>query len=252
METVVITASAGTFPGLVEALRTLPVVVEERPLIRFRAPPNWDRLDQELDRLGSYDAVAFTSPRAARMVADRIEQSKKESWTRNRLPVVWAAGAATAAALREMMGSVRVPSEVPGGTDGAAAALARAMLDVPVTGPILFPCGSSRRDELPAGLRRKGIVVNEVVCYESVLAGEREALAVAERATVVVVASPSVADLLTRVCPPASRPQLIAAGPTTAASARGMGWTPDAVATEPTAEAVVEAIRVVLRSPLSS
>ncbi len=46
VETVVVTASAGTFPGLAEALRALPVLVEEHPLMNFAPPligPRWIR-----------------------------------------------------------------------------------------------------------------------------------------------------------------------------------------------------------------
>ena len=41
----------------------------------------------------------------------------------------------------------------------------------------------------------------------SVLAGETAARAAAERAGILVVASPSVADLLARACPPGVRPR---------------------------------------------
>jgi pimeloyl-ACP methyl ester carboxylesterase len=62
------------------------------------------------------------------------------------------------------------------------------------------------------------------------------------RGTVLVVASPSVVDLLARACPRAPRPELLAVGPTTAASARAAGWSPAAVAAEPTLNALSSAI----------
>ena len=68
--------------------------------------------------------------------------------------------------------------------------------------------------------------MDEVVCYRSVLASESAAHAAAARGTVLVVASPTVADLLVRACPPDARPDLLAVGPTTAASARASGWSP--------------------------
>jgi uroporphyrinogen-III synthase len=111
---------------------------------------------------------------------------------------------------------------------------------------VLFPCGDTRRDELPDRLRDEGIEVVEVVCYRSVLAGEMEARRTAERAQVLVVASPSVADLLARACPPGVRPALLAVGPTTAAAARASGWPPARVASRPTAEALAAAVRALL------
>jgi len=84
------------------------------------------------------------------------------------------------------------------------------------------------------------------VCYRSVLAGETEARGAAERAQVVIVASPSVADLLARACPPGLRPALVAVGPTTAAAAQASGWPPTRVAARPTSEALAAAVRAVV------
>lgn len=245
VETVVVTASAGTFPGLVEALRAIPVLVEEHPLMNFAPPGDWTPLDSALDRWDSFGAVAFSSPRAAAAVVDRMAGRRTRLQGQN-IPVVWAGGQATAAALGDALGRVRTPSEADAETLGAAESLARAMLDAPVRGPVLFPCGDRRRDELPERLRSHGIAVDEVVCYRSVLASESAAHAAAARGTLLVVASPTVADLLVRACPPGARPDLLAVGPTTAASARASGWSPAAVASKPSAEALAAAVRNVL------
>jgi uroporphyrinogen-III synthase len=240
--TIILTASAGSFPGLLQALREIPIAVEERPLLSFRPPGNWAPLDAALSHLGSYGAVAFTSPRAARAVVDRLEVlelSLERAW----IPDVWAVGPATSAALEDRLGSVRLPPERENDKAGTAAALARAMLDAKVKGPVLFPCGETRREELAAELRQARVEVTEVVCYRSVLADEAEARAAAARGSLLVVASPTVVDLLARACPQATRPELLAVGPTTAASARAAGWSPAAVATEPSARALASAIR---------
>ena len=70
--TVVVTASTGTFPGLVEMLRAIPAPVEEIPLMEFAAPLDWSPVDRALDRILEFDAVAVTSPRAARAFAGRV------------------------------------------------------------------------------------------------------------------------------------------------------------------------------------
>jgi uroporphyrinogen-III synthase len=237
--TVVVTASAGTFPGLVAALRALPAAVEERPLVTFAPPLDWAPVDQAVAELGRYEAVAVTSPRAARAFAERAGELRDP-------PPVWAAGAGTAMSLGTGFGRIRAPEEDAVGRLGAAAALARAMLDAGVRGPVLFPCGEIRRDELPARLRAGGVEVSEVVCYRSVLAGEAAARNAAELARVLVVASPSVAGLLARACPPGSRPALLAVGPTTAAAARASGWPPAAVARRPAVDALVAGVRSLL------
>ncbi len=244
-QTVVLTASAGTFPGLAEALKEVPVVVEERPLLSFAPPWDWVALDVALDRLNSFGAVAFTSRRAAGAFLARW-RARGKSWSDGKgMPAAWAIGPATAAELAGQLGPVRVPGGAVSGA-GAAENLGRSMIQEPVNGSVLFPCGDIRRDELPQILRQNGIEVHEVVCYRSVLADESQARTAAATGGVLVVASPSVADLLARACPRSTRPELLAVGPTTAASARAAGWSPAAVASEPTVRALSSAIRDLL------
>jgi uroporphyrinogen-III synthase len=246
-DTVVVTASAGSFPGLLAALQAIPVAVEEHPLMSFAPPLDWGPVDEALDRLDRYDAVAFTSPRSARAFVDRVIASGKQiSFESAGGPTVWAAGAGTAAPLGDLAVPLHAPDGRLTGSLGAAGALARGMLNAGVRGPVLFPCGEIRRDELPARLRDNGIEVEEVVCYRAVLAGEGEARLAAQRGQVVVVASPTVADLLARSCPTGSRPALLAVGPTTAAAARASGWPPAVVAAQPTAEALAAGVRTLL------
>jgi uroporphyrinogen III methyltransferase/synthase len=243
--TVVITASAGTLPGLLDALRDVPVPAEEHPLMSFAPPLDWGPLDRALDEVERYEAVAFTSPRAARAFAERWRARPGGRL----LPGVWAGGTGTLAALSGLVDEAHTPEGNGVGERGAAAALAAAMLEAGVRGPVLFPCGEVRREELSARLRHEGVEVEEVVCYRSVLAGETAARSAAERAGILIVASPTVAELLARACPPGVRPALLAVGPTTAASARASGWAPDAVAARPTVEALVAAVRSLLGAP---
>jgi len=241
--TVVLTASAGAFPGLVEALRAIPVAVEDVPLMTFAPPLDWSPVDDAARNLARYSAIAFTSPRSARAFGERLQSLG--------LPVppstaVWAAGAGTAQALGAGFAAVRQADERAVAERGAAVALADAVARSGPTGSVLFPCGDSRRDELPARLRDQGIAVDEVVCYRSVLADETEARGAAARGQVMIVASPSVAGLLARACPPGARPALVAVGPTTAAAAQASGWPPTRVASGPTSEALAAAVRAVV------
>jgi uroporphyrinogen-III synthase len=240
--TVVLTASAGAFPGLIDALRAIPAAVEDAPLMTFAPPLDWRPVDAAIRQLARYRTVAFTSPRSARAFAERVRVLG--------VPVpghtaAWASGGGTREALGGVLGEVRTPEPRRMADQGAAGALADA-LAAEAAGPVLFPCGDLRRDELPARLRSHGVEVDEVVCYRSVLAGEPEARRAAERAHVLIVASPSVADLLARACPAGARPALVAAGPTTAAAARASGWPPAGVAAQPTADALAAAVRAVL------
>jgi uroporphyrinogen-III synthase len=238
---VVVTAAAGSFPGLGEALRSLSAEVIEIPLLTFAAPADWAEVDRAIRELGRYAAVAFTSPRAAAAFGGRWEQIGRDS-----LPPVWAAGRRTAAALRPLASAVRTASEDEVGRMGAAAAVAAEMVREGMAGPVLFPCGEIRRDELPTRLRQEGIEVDEVVCYRSIVAGEEAAREAVRRAGILIVASPTVAELLARASAPTPRPSLLAVGPTTAAAARAAGWSPAAVAEHPDVDALVAEVRTLL------
>jgi uroporphyrinogen III methyltransferase/synthase len=242
-ELVVVTAAAGSLPGLTPALRAIPILVEEHPLMTFAEPEDWAPVDRALGRMNAYRAVAFTSPRAARAVVNRLLHLGI-SWPRGESsPLVWAGGPATEAALEGSLGAVRRPPDSASARWGAAGALGRVMLEAGTGSPVLFPCGETRRGELAHSLRASGVEVDEVVCYRSVLASEGSARAAAMRGTVLVVSSPRVAELLAAACPPGRRPDLVAVGPTTAQSARDAGWPPVAAAELPTAEAVSAAVQ---------
>ena len=241
---VVLTLSPDSFPGLADRLRELAVPVEERPLLSFAPPADWSPVDRALSRMSRYDALAFTSPRAAAaFVGRRRLLGSGSNRAHDALPPIWTSGRGTAAALAPLAVASRGASEDETGRTGAAAALAAAMLEAGVEGPVLFPCGELRRDELPTRLRHEGLEVDEVVCYRSVLADEAAARDAAARAAILVVASPSVADLLARASLVGERPRMLAVGPTTAAAARASGWMPAAVAARPDVEALVAGVR---------
>jgi uroporphyrinogen-III synthase len=237
MDTIVITASAGSFSGLAEALRDVPARVIERPLVSFSPPDDWGPLDRALEERGRYGSLALTSPRAAAAVADRI-RALGISWEDGPHPRVWTVGSATAHALGESIAAVQrgLPESF------TAEGLARAMLAEHAPGPVLFPCGERRRDELPAVLRDGGLEVHEVVCYRTLLASPAEAMTAMVGATMVAVASPTVVGLLLDTASPFVLPALVAIGPTTAAAARAGGWHPAAVADAPSTAALATAI----------
>jgi uroporphyrinogen-III synthase len=245
--TIVLTASAGTFSGLKAALGGLPVTVEEHPLLSFEPPVDWAELDIALNQVARYESCALTSPRAAQALLERM-RACGIVWPGTR-PTLWAVGAGTLKALQYVGRPVRVPPSGRVMDESAAATLASTMLEAAARGPVLFPCGEGRREELPVILRSNGLEVHEVICYRSVLASRSQAGAVLARGTVVVVASPSVMGLLCQAGPPSSRPQLIAVGPTTAASAQAAGWPPAAVASEPSTEGIAAAILTLFAHP---
>jgi uroporphyrinogen-III synthase len=238
-DTVVLTASAGAFPGLAAALAEMSIQLVTRPLLSFEPPVDWAPLDNALAQRRRFQAVALTSPRAAQALAERIDVSGL-TWDDD-APAVWVVGSATEEALRGRA-PVLKPDTSPEPGETAAASLARAMLKAGVASRVLFPCGDRRRDELPALLQSHGIRVDEVVCYRSVLASREQARAAVTGGTIVIVASPSVAALLAEVCPGPTHPRLVAVGSTTAEAAQAAGWLPAAVAAEPSTPALAAAV----------
>jgi uroporphyrinogen III methyltransferase/synthase len=238
---VVSTLSGGALAGLAAELANDGILVEECPLLQFAPPTDWEPVDHALAELDRYQAVAFTSPRAAAAVATRLRS--RQLRPKKQIPATWATGSATAAPLGSLFGAIRILSEDETRGRGAGDALARAMLAAGTGSPVLYPCGEIHRFELTSQLTEAGCVVREVICYRSVpvpasLAGE-----VARRADVLVVGSPRVAELLLSVCPPGRRPRLLALGPTTAATSRRGGWPPDAEAERPNVAEVAKRLR---------
>ena len=92
----VVTAAEGSFPGLAAALRGIPAVVEEHPLIAFEPPLDWLPVDEAVRNLGRFDALAFTSPRSAAAFGRRATSGDAGAIASG-IPPVWAAGAGTAA-----------------------------------------------------------------------------------------------------------------------------------------------------------
>ncbi|HEX9892885.1 MAG TPA: uroporphyrinogen-III synthase [Gemmatimonadales bacterium] len=230
---VVLTMGQDTLTGLAEALGAMGLEVKQRPLISFLPLGDWGSFDHALLDLDSFNAIAVTSPRAAAVLAARIP--------RKPCPVpVWVTGETTAALLADTMKTVHLVE--PRGDQGAAEAVAEAMISAGVASPVFFPCGDRRRDALVIRLRAAGFEVRSELCYHSVIASAEETRAACEETDVVVVGSPSVARRLASSVDARARPRLVALGHSTATEAEHAGWKPDAVATHPTVEAVVTAL----------
>ena len=241
-----LTMGKGSFRGLGDVLRNSKISVRDHPLISFLPPPDWTPVDRAIARLASYDAVAFTSPRAAEYFVRRLRR-KGLSASNGDKPGsgVWVSGAETAHALGGVLGSVRVADAGAVGRDGAAIVVAQAMLAANVGSPVLFPCGDVKRDDLQRILRDAGVAVDDVVCYRGLVADQSAAKRAFTRARLVVVGSPSVMHLLASHAGITKRPALVVVGPSTEAAARAGGWPPDAVAPRPTVLALAEVIRSV-------
>ncbi|HEX7070400.1 MAG TPA: uroporphyrinogen-III synthase [Rhodothermales bacterium] len=201
------------------------------PVLRFD-PINADALSKALASPESYAGIVVTSERAARCV---VESGVSGLWAGK---PVYSVGPRTAEVLTE--GGFEVEHPRAGtGSDLARIVIERHAGEL----PLLFPCGTRRRDELPALLKDAGIPLEELAVYETT---PEEVIGVKDQPEPAwtVFFSPSgvetVGASIRRYWPVARR---AAIGPTTAAALDESGMPAHAVATSPDPASLVEAVR---------
>jgi len=207
------------------------------PALRFRFP-HQKHLTDRLRTASSFSALVLTSPRAARAVKDVFERERslKRLWASRPVFVV---GPKTSDAVASIGLTPR------GGDSGQAAALVDRIStwwhqEAQRDSPVLFASGNRRRDTIPHGLARAGIPVAEQQVYETVVRTDVELPALVDW---LVLFSPSgiLALEASGIDPGGYR--LAAIGPTTAQALKERGHFVQAVASTPTPERLVRAIR---------
>jgi uroporphyrinogen III methyltransferase/synthase len=149
-----------------DRLRDLGAEVIEFPMIEVVPPLRWDRLDEAIDRLASYDWIIFTSINGVHFFWQRLMGRKKEALLPSSLKVC-AIGPATARGLKER--GIRVdytPKEY------VAEAILQGFESRAIQGKrILLARAKKARDVLPKGLRKMGAEVDVVEAYRTIKPG---------------------------------------------------------------------------------
>lgn len=224
-----------------EGLERLGATVIEAPVLEIAPPEDLSALNRALDRLNTYDWMAFTSRNAADAVLDRLSARREAMPSRLRVAAV---GPSTAERLRHRGVPVYCrPAEA------TARALADVMRGEGMSGAhVLLPVGDRSRPDLADLLRAAGATVDVVPVYRTLRAARAEEAA-AELAAggvdVVALTSPSALDEIVASlggAVPLRAVRLVCIGPTTADAARRAGLTPAAVAEPHTAGGMVAAI----------
>jgi uroporphyrinogen III methyltransferase/synthase len=143
-------------------LRKLGAEVIELPTIEIVPPISWERLDQAINQLKSYDWIIFTSANGVNFFWQRLQEKGK-----NRLPSslkICAIGPATANQFRKREISVDyIPKEY------IAEAILKGFEKMDVKGKrILLARAKKARDILPKGLRKMGAEVDVVEAYRTI------------------------------------------------------------------------------------
>ena len=186
------------------------------PLIRIAPPEDITPLDEALDRLASFDLVAFTSRYAVAAVFDRLLEQGGDS-RRLAQATVAVVGSSTAGALRArglLPDVTAAPESTAGLISGVRARLALDGLRV------LLPRSEIGDPELPATLRRDGAAVTETTAYRTLPVADPVAVDLTALAAVLFT-SPSTVHAFRRLYGPAPPPalELWCRGPLTRAAA---------------------------------
>ena len=235
--------AAGELAALLTAAGCEPVVA---PTVAIQPVEDVTGLDRALREIGAYRWVILTSANAAVVFAQRAAALRvdRDALAKTTL-VTGRAGAAMLEAVGMKVGRVVSPF--------SAAAVLKALEAEAVAGQrVLLPRAEGGREELAAGLRGRGAVVEEVSVYRTVPVRESDEVVGALRVGVAAVTlfSPSAVRGLTAALRSggisverALDGVLVAClGATTAGEARARGLRVDVVPSDTTAAALAEAL----------
>jgi uroporphyrinogen-III synthase len=229
---IVITRPAEKARRLADRLRSLGAVPIEFPTVRIE-PAEPGPIDAALRALEGFDWVVFTSANGVEAVCARLQAAGKDARDLAQRKVA-AIGPVTAQALGEHgVEPALVPAEYVAEAILASLGEVRGLR-------FLLPRADIARDVLASELRARGAEVTEVAAYRTVGAeGPPPDLAAADAVT--FTSSSTVRHFLAsgaRV----GRAKVVCIGPVTAATARELGLTVDAVADEYTEDGLIQAL----------
>ncbi len=243
---VIVTRAAEDAGSLTELLRHKGARVEMWPCIEYADPPDRKSLRDTVRRLGSFDWIAATSPRAATRLAVAAGGEGHGVGLPDDVKLA-AGGPMTAAAFAAAGWPVHRVASRPG-AQGLVEAFALA--GDAGGAEVLFACGSRALPTLPDGLSRLGASVESVVVYRTLeLIPETRLMRRAiesDDMRIITFASPSAVSgflggALAAGVDATTRFAAVAIGPTTAAALADSGWA-CTVATDTTLHGLVDAV----------
>jgi uroporphyrinogen-III synthase len=161
---VVVTRAAGQAAGFVGMLKQAGAEVVEFPTIQTMPPESYEALDAALKSLSGFDFVIFTSANALDFFLTRLAFLGGSASVLGRMKVI-AVGPKTASALKA---KGITPDIVPG--EFKAEGVIAALEPFDIRGKrFLYPRAEAAREVIPEELRKRGAVVESVVCYRTVL-----------------------------------------------------------------------------------
>jgi uroporphyrinogen-III synthase len=226
---IVLTRAPERARELVSTLEELGAEVVLLPMLSFAPPEDWEKLDEQLRQLESFDAILFLSKNAVLYLFDRCAQLGIQCETLlGSRRVIGAVGPATAQALEEKGVRVNYVAE-----KGTGESLARELGPSLAERRVLLPRSDRGDERLPGALRAAGAKVTEVVAYRTTgparVDPDTLAQTISTDVDAIVFASPSAVHSFARLIDEfdlptfAARVPFVAIGPTTAAAIRSLG-----------------------------
>ena len=208
------------------------------PVLAFSFP-NQQALTDALEQHDRYGALIVTSPRAATALERAFDQHQnlRAVWENT---IAYAVGPKTAGRLQ------KIGLQPRGEEAGNAEALSARIVEEAPNTHLLFLCGNRRRDTLPDRLREDAVAFEELVVYETRLRRDLSLPAATQssQSTWLVFFSPSGLEAVEDVKSVSlSEYRIASIGPTTAGTLVEAGYDVEAVAEEPSPEALVTAIK---------
>jgi len=229
-------------------LRSHGAVPEEVPTISVEAPRNPQQMDKAVRGLveGRYEWIAFTSVNAVKAVKEKFEDYGLDARAFSGLKIA-AVGEKTAGVLAEWGLKADL---VPSGEQSAQGLLEEWPEYDEVLDPInrvFLPRADIATETLVAGLHELGWEVDDVTAYRTVRAAPppaqvRDAIKAGRFDAVVFTSSSTVRNLVGIAGKPHPSTLIAVIGPATARTAEEHGLRVDAMAAEPSAEALADAL----------
>ncbi len=240
MKRVVVTRPRAQADGFVDGLRVAGFEPICLPVIEIRPMDDNSELDAALADLDQYEWIVFTSVNGVDVVLNRLPMG-------TRLPRVAAIGPKTAQALRERGVT---PEFVP--DEYIAESILPGLGDVRGR-TVLLPRAEIARKALPEAIRAAGGTAHEIAVYRTLPAEPDKAglLALQQGVDWLTFTSPSTVENFVEVVRGAGldplrltgNPRVACIGPITERAARGAGFDVALVASDYTAEGLIQALK---------
>lgn len=213
-----------------------------------------DTLFSHISHPEDYAGLIFSSPRTVQSVALCLEKYDKDDEWNKRLLEAWrklpaySVGTSTGGEVRELGLS-------PAGEDsGNAENLCKVIMEdiKPGSKPLLYPCGSMRRETLPKTLKKEGINFTEDVAYQTVPSPDLDQqlskyLQEKDAPAFIVFFSPSGVqyskDILKRLKPELQNTKFLAIGTTSQAAMEEHGIPVEDVSDKPNPASLLQTIQ---------